>query len=1280
MLKRFLKRIVLALLVLGLLSSPWTELAEASVSISFQGSGDLQFMIAETARSSSELYQIVGWTVRKERYCQDPRLEVWDQQCDPSSSEGVKAEFRTFTKGSAVTLRGREYTTYSVPKAEVEKLLQKEGFTDVREGQDLYFSAIFKLYRKDSSGKLTPMSGEYKALQSVIKAQDWRVKSGFRQYYDIPVKFVSKNPLYIQYKDSKGQALSAPKLLGEYAAGAFPGPIVLDRSINVNGTTLDLAGSWIERLSDKEPRSKRYEVDGSVTTRNITVAYGGSMIVAVYDGEGSRVDARFIDESGKTLKTDAYVGHYRTGQTAKYAFPAQVSSGGQIYKLTKTYQTSRADAKRVFFEQSGEGMQNRQLEVESGGHYLWGVYRKTAEPAVTVSLSLHIPEHVPSGKTNVTGTLEALMNTNNVLDRYEIIGLSNATLVNPSQAKGTLSGQSRSLSLAVNVPLSGATASVSATIRVYIKNGEYAEARIGHTVMKHVSGGSSSMDTSHQTVIASVDRGNERFHVAKGIPSSEKLYANVTEAKEYLSDFQYKAVSGIKKYPVTVSRSYTPYWYETVNEWGDCTRTKKDGTEETYSCITGSYEVKRTGSSYVASKTYEVERPFIYYVANKFALYGIDHAKLSNGSLPGGSVRIDPTGYKPPSSDSWHGPSEADHLIDAKVTSSSVTLPGIEVYQGSWSGTDFYSGFQAKAESQVGKVRVRNDRILVNGTTVMNDAWTDESAPVPGKVPEPKKITNNVLYKQPIQIPPKTINSVYSSSGYLRYSLLNGLFNPADKVNIQLGPNPVTVHTPVVNDSVIPDDNRPFDQRTDAYRNDTKPVIVLDRPFTVEFDETAPHLSIPGYGDRDYSAYTDQKRVRFPFDVFDESGKVFYPTATWIDIPVGTPSMIFQLPTWVNEGDYEVTTQAWAINRQPGETCQMDLNGDRSIQCAERIIEVSVTGRLHSFQVTDIGDFRFEKVFRKSQGSLDPSGAAYVSGINDANGDAVPGRDQQWTLPIRKGSHPTEKDTVAHNGYPIKYTVKSIGNYWDKGDGVRVEPTFWFVAKDGLKRQQVDLYYDAAGEKDKMIRVGSEEDKKLYTRSYVLAAPERNIAESELKFAAEYEYNHIMTATERNQKSWNTYYQEYKTRKTAIGKGYDINILPYKARTLVGPVALPKDVDQAAARRSVQQWYGEYNIPIAPYILPQGTNIQTLASKYKSVLTGRESEFLKGGYIIVNFNVYMVRGNDENRMLGYQTPHTDMWQIEGQSSKTGAFTFQSGDIILFESDYSARNDFDGASR
>ncbi len=425
----------------------------------------------------------------------------------------------------------------------------------------------------------------------------------------------------------------------------------------------------------------------------------------------------------------------------------------------------------------------------------------------------------------------------------------------------------------------------------------------------------------------------------------------------------------------------------------------------------------------------------------------------------------------------------------------------------------------------------------------------------------------------------------------------------------------------------------------------------------------------------------------FPFGVFDDSGTTYYPENTWIAIPVGVPSKTFKMPTWVNEGNYTIKTEEWAINSADSDPCELNKNGNLNNYCAAQTFNVGVVGRLFNFRVWDIGDLRFESVFRTAQGSKNHTTNAYYSGGRDENGvpTALDGQ-YSWLLPVCPGSHPTQRATVPHNGYSFLFDFKTMGNLWEQGEGVRIDPTFWFVPRSGGTPSPVDLYYDASGSGNKMIGVGSPADKKTYTRYYQLADPFRNIAASELQNAAAYEYNAILSAAERSAKSWNAFYSFYTNRKTAIGSGYNLDVLSYKARTLIGPKVIPAVVNPTEALRSVQHWYGEYNLPIAPYILPKGTNIVNLANRYGGKLDGHEKEFLTKGYIVVHFGIFTVKNNDVNTsILGYQAPIANMWAIEGQVTSDQdylghTFTYKAGDVMLFESDFSVRNDFQGQGR
>ncbi|MEK3687286.1 DUF5704 domain-containing protein [Paenibacillus sp. FSL R10-2736] len=775
------------------------------------------------------------------------------------------------------------------------------------------------------------------------------------------------------------------------------------------------------------------------------------------------------------------------------------------------------------------------------------------------------------------------------------------------------------------------------------------------------------LDPGVAAEIRADQRGNEQFDVLQGIPSSESLYGHAS-AKSYLYQNKFVEMKGTCTYNIKINKTYTLKW--------DPTKPAPTGG--------GSVPDPKSEPKPVVYP-YSISRPYSYWTVNTLEIYALTRSLLMNDALPGGQLTIEPSGYTAP---------EFSTEIKGKFlppqAPASITIPSSDVQGGTTKPEppDELEAFRSKAEEAAKKIQVQNDSFVFIGQTIMNGSEVTETGQAPGTIPNPQLVGDNVLYSPGNMIDPTHLNASHlSSSGEITYAPMNGNINGSSGVKSYPinGINSVTVHTPVVNYSLLPDDNRPYDQRMDPDYDRT--VLILDRPFTVHFTESGQHLNIPGYGNRDYGKYTQNKRIQFPFDVFQEGQ--YYPENTWINIPVGTPYMNFTMPTWVNEGNYTIHTQSWAINAPSdgAELCQVNLNGNLANYCAAESFNVGVVGRLFDFRIWDIGDFRFEKVFRTGTGNLDHSSAMYYTGGNDENGapTALSGQ-RQWHLPIRKGSHPTEQLTVPHNGYSFLFDFRTIGNLWQPGEGIRIEPSFYFIPKTGGSAAPVDLYYDVSGSGNKMIGVGSSKDKLSYTRTYRLADGLRNISGGELSTAASYEYNYILTEAERGQTNWLKFYEKYIKRKTEISEGYKLEILPYTSRTLVGPTNIPNGVNPIAAVRSVQHWYGEYNLPIAPYILPKGTNIVTLANHYGGALDGHEQEFITGGYILVKFEIYTLKNSDAGtRILGYKAPEANMWAIEGQmtadTDEMGqTFSFTSGDIILFESDFSVRNDYQGQGK
>jgi hypothetical protein len=169
-------------------------------------------------------------------------------------------------------------------------------------------------------------------------------------------------------------------------------------------------------------------------------------------------------------------------------------------------------------------------------------------------------------------------------------------------------------------------------------------------------------------------------------------------------------------------------------------------------------------------------------------------------------------------------------------------------------------------------------------------------------------------------------------------------------------------------------------------------------------------------------------------------------------------------------------------------------------------------GRISDFRIWDIGDLRYECLFRTAVGSTNHNTNAYYSGGKDKDGNLTSIFGQNtWIMPIRPGSYPGQAATVPHNGYPFQFDFKTIGNYWDNGEGMRIDPTFWFVPRSGGASIAVDLYYDTSGASNKMIKVGSNVDKQLYSRVYKLPDKLRNISSTELTNAASYEFTNMLS-------------------------------------------------------------------------------------------------------------------------------------------------------------------------
>ncbi|WP_240636849.1 DUF5704 domain-containing protein [Paenibacillus silvae] len=779
------------------------------------------------------------------------------------------------------------------------------------------------------------------------------------------------------------------------------------------------------------------------------------------------------------------------------------------------------------------------------------------------------------------------------------------------------------------------------------------------------------MAPNPSAVIKADQRGSEPFDVLKGIPTSESLYGNVF-SMNYLFKSKFVNMKGTCTYTVIVNKTYNKTWTreETVSDGNGGTTTERIPMSRP---VTVPY-------------SYTVKRDFDYWKIDSLLVYEITNAILKNYAL-NPEIELLPADYSGPSyAASTNGRYYAPN-VPASITAPPQTVPGTTTEPATPS-----ENLKSLAEQAVAEVQVENDYLKFKNTVVINNPKVEKTAPRPGEIPDPEVIHRDVLYSPDNEIPNSLVNKKdQPSTGEINYELMSGNINDGnaeEKFDIP-GINTVTVHTPVVNYSLVSDD-QPHNQKTVPNMN--RSALILERPFTVRMPTSGQHLDVgsyPGYGDRDYAKYYRIKQVRFPFDVYSEDQTQFYPRNTWIDVPVYVLDTTFYLPVWVDEGDYQVQFRNIAENAPDDfesmsrSNAQPDANTDLTYHLASDEVSVEVIGRLYDFEITDIADYNWELVFRRYKGSIAPTWISYWTGTQDIDGDKR-GNYSQFTVPIRPGSHPLQgyKNVAVKTGYHFKFDFKTKGNMFGPRDGIRLTPTFDFVSKDGKTRVPVDLYYST--NQRNFIRIGSAEDQ--VKRFVILNDRMRQVPGVQLRDTATYKYNRYgeIHPGMMSEQAYQEYYRDKFTKmKTPVG-GYSLLLMPEQLRTFIGPktnIPVTASADVLRANAAIQQWYGEYSLPAEPYVVQAGTNLAEYGRTHGG-LDAKSPIFLKNGYIVVNFNLESIReGNLAAPHLQYiHAPLMNQWLLEGfqrqvQDSYNHTFSLRDGDVVFYHADRSSRDDF-----
>lgn len=529
-----------------------------------------------------------------------------------------------------------------------------------------------------------------------------------------------------------------------------------------------------------------------------------------------------------------------------------------------------------------------------------------------------------------------------------------------------------------------------------------------------------TLSSNEVAKIGSNEIKKEKYDVEKAIPTSENVYASV-RVYNYIFKYSFDKVTDLTTSKVTFVQPYI------------CNGEKQN-----------------------VISTYEVPVSATYYKLNYLEVYKADTAEVINKILPGETIVLKANKDTSPVIKYTSPESYISYSTDLNKT---ITLPVLEVsdmkYVKSIVGSDEYARHEA-----VNVANVRNDELIIDGKVITSSEWKV------GNTEEPKKIVPTVMdetvfYKNGYTISNERQNGVYDSEGKVIYNKIKNINgSSSEKVTQKINPNSVTVHTPVVNKTIL--DNTTALQSNQKIGNlavnsegVTAKALILDEEFIVTISNSGKHIDSNGYGNRVYNAgqgvnknsYAKWKQIKFPFDVYiiKGSNKELLEANTWHMLSLNEENYKFLLPRSVKEGAYDtngneyyVETRVVAENATTEELLKMVQSGaNTNIKnyIATDKIFVEVVGRLYNLTIMNTND---------------------------------PGWKLEEDLNVEKqpvgqyGQNNPKYKYALKLGYSVMFNVKTKG---EKSDEIVLTPKYFYIDKETGKIQEVDLYYHTTTKK-----------------------------------------------------------------------------------------------------------------------------------------------------------------------------------------------------------------------
>ena len=501
---------------------------------------------------------------------------------------------------------------------------------------------------------------------------------------------------------------------------------------------------------------------------------------------------------------------------------------------------------------------------------------------------------------------------------------------------------------------------------------------------------------------------------------------------------------------------------------------------------------------------------------------------------------------------------------------------------------------------------------------------------------------------------------------------------------------------------------------SEGYENSTS-------DFVINVDVNGTHINEKGYKTRnDYdkyivghgtpvngTIYPKGVMVNFPFDVVadvggdgNEANDIVIYADTWTRM---YPS--FYVPEWVEPGTYKVKVCVYAINAAGKEDKeQKNKNTTDTNYVAYDEAEIEISGKVYGLTLTSNTSTApdWENVFTLSSrikwayptkyadgtylDTFDKNNRYYyMAGIRNELGldmktlvsqtVKVKGKDKtvtsletkrdRYIFPLIDGSSPVAKGTgTLKSGYTWNFQISTAGRVTANDNATLVVvPSFYWVSRDGKKREKVDVWYSSKidGKTYNLIKVGSDLDKKNVFSDYALSET-MGIPKSELS----------MVETLRGNKdvlSANTPIYTYGM----ISLGRNTKTFPNETYASLFKSKVSTFTEKQLMQFK-QNWYFKYSMPDVYHICAAGTDVEAYAKKNGGV-TYKESFWHTRGYLVIHFDIGVYDKNGKlvltytNSAQNVADGMCDMWNMEGyvtnRTDTNGTnFTFVDGDVIL----------------